>query len=145
MSKKNKAESKFNVTFDLIQTLRQTWLKSNDYEKGFIEIILGAIIFYLPTNKDSFSGMIFENASNISNELRVKEHQYPRKISAKELLLNPPKNVDKLKEMYYNKYGIWNLVTKDENNKLRKYQKNGIFENPKQAYNDCGIKLIEFK
>lgn len=47
--------------------------------------------------------------------------------------------------MYYNKYGIWNLVTKDENNKLRKYQKNGIFENPKQAYNDCGIKLIEFK
>lgn len=67
MGKKNKAESKFNVTFDLIQTLRPTWLKSNDYEKGFIEIILGAIIFYLPTNKDSFSGMISENASNISN------------------------------------------------------------------------------
>ena len=145
MGKKNKVEYKFNVTFDLIQKLRPTCLESNDYEKAFIETILGATIFYLPTNKDSFSGMISENASNIDKELRVKEHQYPRKISSKELFLNPPKSVEELKEMYYNKYGIWNLVTKDENNKLRKYQKNGIFKNPKQAYNDCGIKLIEFK
>ena len=145
MGRVNKIESKFKIAFELIKKLRPTWVESNDYEKAFIETILGATIFYLPTNKDSFSGMISENASKVDKELRVKEHQYPRKISSKELFTNPPKSVEELKEMYYNRYGVWNWVTKTENSSLRKYQKDGKFKLPEKSYNDCGIKLIRFK
>jgi len=85
------------------------------------------------------------HASKVDKELRVKEHQYPRKISSKELFTNPPKSVEELKEMYYNRYGVWNWVTKTENSSLRKYQKDGKFKLPEKSYNDCGIKLIRFK
>ena len=102
----NKTESKFKITFELIKKLRPTWLESNDYEKAFIETILGATIFYLPTSKDSFYGMISENANNTDKKLRIKEHQYPRKMSAKELFINPPKNIEELKKVYYNTYGV---------------------------------------
>ena len=145
MTRGDKIESKFKVTFELIKTLRPTWLESNDYDKAFIETVLGATIFYLPTNKNSFSGMISENASNIDKKLRVKEHQYPRKISSKELFINPPKSVEELKELYYNTYGVWNWVTKTENTNLRKHQKDGEFKSPEKSYNDCGIKLIKLK
>lgn len=141
----DKIESKFKVTFELIKKLRPTWLVSNDYEKAFIETILGATIFYLPTNKDSFSGMISENATKVDKKLRVKEHQYPRKISSKELFLNPPSNIEELKELFYNTYGVWNWVTKTENSGLRQHQKYGIFKSPEKSYNDCGIKLLNFK
>lgn len=145
MGRVDKIESKFKVTFDLIKKLRPTWLESNDYEKAFIETILGATIFYLPTNKDSFSGMISENASKVDKKLRVKEHQYPRKISSKELFINPPKSVEELKEIYYNTYGVWNWVTKTENTSLREHQKDGKFKSPEKSYKDCGVKLIQFK
>ena len=98
MNNEEKTKSKFNVIFKLINKFKEVWLTSNDYEKSFIETTLGAAIFYLPTTKKTFSGLISEEASKISKKKWVKEHQYPRKLSAKFILTNPPKNVDEFKK-----------------------------------------------
>ena len=143
MNNTEKTKYKFQITFKLIKKFREVWLTSNDYEKSFIETTLGAAIFYLPITKKTFSGLISEEASKISKKKWVKEHQYPRKLSAKFILTNPPKNVDEFKKMYYEKYGIWNWVTKVENTNLREYQKENNFTTPEKSYKKCGIKLIK--
>lgn len=137
-----KENDKFNVLFKLLNEIRPIWCNSNDYEKGFIETIIGAAIYYLPTNKKTFSGYISENCLLVEKSQRVVEHQYPRKISAKELLKNNPQSVNELKELYLTKYGLWNWVTKKENTSLKKYQKDGVFINPIDSYTKANIKLL---
>ena len=72
MNNEEKTKSKFNVIFKLINKFKEVWLTSNDYEKSFIETTLGAAIFYLPTTKKTFSGLISEEASKISKKKWVK-------------------------------------------------------------------------
>ena len=135
---------KFTALFNILYNLKNTWVNSNHNQKAFIETIIGAAIFYLPTNKKTFSGLISETAETMDKKYIVKEHQYPRKITAKLLLLNPPNSIDNLIHLYNTKYGIWNMVTKKENTYLRKYQNNS-FISPEISYNLANVNLIKYK
>jgi hypothetical protein len=135
---------KFNELYNIILNLKEQWGNSDEYGKSFIETIIGAGIYYLPITKKTHTGLISENGLLEPCNKLVKEHEFPRKISAKLLLESPPNTLDEFIELYYTKYGLWNLVTKKENTILRKFQKSNIFETPKLAYEKANIKLIKY-
>ena len=137
-----KTQQKFEAVFNLLVNLKQTYDTSTEYQKEFLSTIVGAAIYYLPTNKLTFSGKISEKALELPKSKRVKEHEYPRKIVGKILLDTTPNSVDELKEVYLTKYGVWNLVTKAENTLLRKYQKEGVFVSPEISYKLAEINLV---
>jgi len=139
----SKTQQKFEAVFNLLVNLKQTYDTSTEYQKEFLSTIIGAAIYYLPTNKLTFSGKISEKALELPKNKRVKEHEYPRKIVGKILLDTTPNSVDELKEVYITKYGVWNLVTKAENTLLRKYQKEGVFVSPEISYRLAEIILIK--
>jgi hypothetical protein len=138
----SKTQQKFEAVFNLLVNLKQTYDTSTEYQKEFLSTIVGAAIYYLPTNKLTFSGKISEKALELPKNKRVKEHEYPRKIVGKILLDTTPNSVDELKEVYLTKYGVWNLVTKAENTLLRKYQKEGVFVSPEISYRLAEINLV---
>jgi len=139
----SKTQQKFEAVFNLLVNLKQTYDTSTEYQKEFLSTIIGAAIYYLPTNKLTFSGKISEKALELPKNKRVKEHEYPRKIVGKILLDTTPNSVDELKEVYITKYGVWNLVSKAENTILRKYQKEGVFVSPEISYILAEIILIK--
>jgi hypothetical protein len=141
----DKTQQKFQAVFNLLVNLKPSYDTSTQYQKEFLSTIVGAAIYYLPTNKLTFSGKISEGALELPKNKRVKEHEYPRKIVGKILLDTPPNSVDELKEVYLTKYGVWNLVTKAENTLLRKYQKEGVFVSPKISYELAEINLVDTK
>ena len=138
----SKTQQKFEAVFNLLVNLKQSYDTSTQYQKEFLSTIVGAAIYYLPTNKLTFSGKISEKALELPKNKRVKEHEYPRKIVGKILLDTTPNSVDELKDVYLTKYGVWNLVTKAENTLLRKYQKEGVFVSPKKSYELAKINLV---
>ena len=138
----DKTQQKFQSVFNLLVNLKQTYDTSTEYQKEFLSTIVGAAIYYLPTNKLTFSGKISEKALELPKNKRVKEHEYPRKIVGKILLDTPPNSVAELKQLYVTKYGVWNLVTKAENTLLRKYQKEGVFVSPEISYRLAEINLV---
>jgi hypothetical protein len=141
----NKRHEKFEALINMIISLQPSYKNSSDSAKDFIETTIGAAIFYLPEKTQCWSGMISESLVGNRSE-GVIEHEYPRKISAKNLLAvdwtkidNP---VEELKNLYYTKYGRFNYVTKEENSKLRVFQKEGVFVSPEEAYAKCNIQLV---
>jgi hypothetical protein len=139
--KEDKNFIKFKVLYDIIHNLKDQWDNGGDYERSHIETIVGAAIFYLPTNIKTFTGLISEEALLVNKTERVKEHQYPRKVSANILMKNPPSSIEDLISQYENKYGTWNYVTKKENSTLRKYQTLEKFTNPEDSYKLANIIL----
>ena len=119
-------------------------------QKGMLETLIGAGIWYLPSSKKMFSGMISIEALNRirldSSVKLVEEHGFPRKVAGKKLLsehLEELKiNDRKLEELYSNKMGKFNLVLKDENNRLKKFQKTSVFIDESAAYESAEIELV---
>lgn len=119
-------------------------------QKGLIETLLGAGIWYLPSGNELFSGKISEAALNkirLDPELKlVEEHGFPRKVAGKSLfhehLDEIKSNANKLHDLYFEKMGRFNLVLKEENLKLKKFQKTGVFKTEEEAYELAGIKLV---
>ena len=78
---------------------------------------------------------------------KSEDHLYPRKITAQEILQfdwedeNNP--VETLSNLYIEKYGRYNYVSKMENKRLIKYQKIGVFVDPETAYENAGIELVD--
>lgn len=138
--------SKFLGLATLIKSVYKEYHTITDLKaKSIIETTVGAGIFYLPKSKDLlWSGLISIDA--IKNNERCEDHMYPRKVSAVELLsvnwdgINDPEEY--LKQLYFQKYGKYNYVTKSENRRLVEFQKKGVFTTPEEAYKQCGIKLI---
>tara|TARA_B110000240_G_C13341819_1_gene385843 strand:+ start:101 stop:613 length:513 start_codon:yes stop_codon:yes gene_type:complete len=104
--------------------------ESKEEGKAFLETIIGAAIFYLPGGKKLFNNQISKDAWNSGKPKSklTKEHFYPRKWSAKQLLtqdvIHFKGDGETLKQLYLNKYGLYNLVTSKENTSLRELQKN---------------------
>lgn len=122
-------------------------------QKGMLETLIGARIFYLPSSKKLFSGMISIDAlnlikSNPSIKL-VEEHGFPRKVAGKKLLTEHLEELKsdegKLENLYVNQMGKYNLVLKDENNRLKKHQKTDVFISESAAYELAGIKLVSIQ
>ncbi len=92
---------------------------TNDDQKRFIETIIGAAIWYLPNDRDLWTGKVSEKALKLINQgtapsKLTREHEFPRKIAANEVLTDELDNLKKnntlLYELYTTKYGKWNLA-----------------------------------
>jgi len=134
-----KNQKKFKALYETILALSPIYLKEEDeYTRDQYETIVGAGIFYLDSSKKLFTGMISEGSKKADC---VKEHRYPRKISAMLLLQSPPATLEQFVRQYYSEYGTYNLVTKSENARLKPFQKKGEFSSPEESYRLAGIAL----
>lgn len=135
-----KNDKKMIVLYNMLCALSPLYISETDeYIKDQYETTIGANIFYQDSSKKLFSGFISEGS--IASDC-VKEHKYPRKMAAKKLLENPPSSFEALKEVYYTDYGMYNLVTKSENMKLRPFQKKDTFVSPEDSYEKAAIRLV---
>ena len=50
----NKTEQKFEAVFNLLINLKESYNTSTQYQKEFLSTIVGAAIYYLPTNKQTY-------------------------------------------------------------------------------------------
>lgn len=151
---KNKLKDKCCVLTKCIISLSEIYhdTNTNEDQKNLIETMIGAAIWYLPSDSDLWTGRISEEADKlikqgVSASKLTKEHEFPRKIAAKELLTSELNNLKKsefrLLELYEAKFGKFNLTTRQENKILSKFQKDTIFVSSVSSYSKAGIKLIE--
>lgn len=120
----------------------------------FIETILGAAIWYLPSLKlQLWTGQISVQAvrgchpgSGISTPKFTEDHVIPRKYAAQELLERDWSGVvdvaAALEKLYLDRYGQFHYVTPRENKILVDHQKKDVFVNPETAYKNAGVRLI---
>ena len=138
--------NKCEALLHLVKGIQEFYKSTNDTNKSFIETTVGAAIWYLPKTKDLlFTGKISKEAMKKGE--KSEDHLYPRKITAQEILQfdwedeNNP--VETLSNLYIQKYGRYNYVSKMENKRLIKYQKIGVFVDPETAYENAGIELVD--
>jgi hypothetical protein len=115
-----------------------------------IETMIGAGIWYLPSTKKNellWSGYKSENAIELNEE--SEEHIYPRKLSAKKLLLTVWSEIDDperyIKDLYYNELGRFHIVSKNENKRLVPFQREDVFVDWQTAYDKAGITLVKIR
>lgn len=107
----------------------------NDTQRHYIETIVGAALWYLPTSRELWTGAISAGA--------VKD--FPRKVSAVELMKRAWEDADPsgaMLQLYLEKYGRFNYITPTENKVLVKHQKVHVFEQPVDAYKAANIRLL---
>jgi hypothetical protein len=145
-------EQKASVLTSMIISVGEIYHASdNENDRNQIETLLGAGIFYLTTSKQLCSGLISLNALELlrqnNNAKLVKEHSFPRKLAANEILNEKleqlKEDTNLLRNLYINRYGRYNLVTQIENGQLRAFQKLGVFESEIDSYEKAGIELID--
>ncbi len=123
-------------------------------QKGLLETIIGAGIWYLPSSTELYSGFISKKAYEslkidpVGTKL-VEEHSFPRKLAGETLYAESnynkiKENIAHLEEVYREKFGKFNLVLKSENDKLKAFQKKGIFIDEEVAYKNAGLELLPF-
>ena len=121
-------------------------------QRHYIETILGAALWYLPTSKELWTRGIsihaladFHPDSDVAKPRLTEDHEFPRKVAAVELMRrawderNPP---IAMLELYLQKYGRYNYITPTENKLLVKFQTTHVFEEPSIAYAQAGVKLV---
>jgi hypothetical protein len=122
-------------------------------QKGLLETLVGAGIWYLPSSIELYNGMISEAAFNAIQvdpygTKLVEEHGYPRKVAGNRVYNEYFDQItydgEGLMNLYINNFGRFNLVLKEENNKLKPYQKVSSFTNEEVAYQQAGINLMPF-
>lgn len=125
--------------------------ESMDYvQRGLLETLIGAGIWYLPNSKLLFSGKIsraaLEKIKNDSTVKLVQEHGFPRKVAGNKLF---NEHLELIKEdsnafytLFVEKFGKYNLVLKEENMQLKKFQKTAVFTTEEDAYSAAGIELV---
>lgn len=123
-------------------------------QRQLIETTVGAAIWYLPQGFDLWTRKISVEAlrahlpgSSGQSSTLTKDHHYPRKVTAARLLsldwTTVPDPAAELLTRYKKEYGTFNLVLKNENRRLMKYQRVRSFEDPALAYASANIKLLE--
>lgn len=148
----NKLKERCEVLEKVVFSISDTYWAdvTTDDQKKLIETILGAAIWYLPHNEKYWTGQISigakEALENNKKAKLTKEHQFPRKIAAKELLkqkVNKANNEASLQKLYEEKYAKFNFVTPQENKKISRHQRDDVFIDIETAYQKAGIELIE--
>jgi hypothetical protein len=122
-------------------------------QRDYIETILGAALWYLPTSKELWTGRIsvqaladFHPDSGIATPRLTEDHEFPRKVSAVELLRcawEDPDPSGAMVELYLQKYGRYNYITPKEKKALVIFQKGHVFTEPAAAYSKAGVELVD--
>jgi hypothetical protein len=119
--------------------------KTTEDQKGYLETIIGAALWYLPVPKECWTEKISVEAirahhpdSGVLEPKRTADHEYPRKIAAAHLLAKHAGENVKLKDelllLYVNKYGRFNYITPYQNRALMRHQRRDAFKDPATAY-----------
>jgi len=156
------------VLHDIISSTQAKYFSPdiNEGQRGLYETLLGACIWYLPGGEVLYSGKISESAleslrNDPANTKLVEEHSFPRKLGGKYLyeLYRHHKGAFTeldLINIYMNTLGKFNLVLKQENDKLKKWQKfkntglsehdflNTVSKIEDIAYSKAEIKMCDF-
>jgi len=148
-----KLEERCLVLAQLLKVIGPVYKNKNTDQKNFIETILGAAIWYLPQSKELWTGKISRSAlmsfspKNTFAPLLTKDHEFPRKIAARELLKIKWKSVQKpgmkILDLYNRKYGKFNYLTPLENRVLMKFQRVDSFVSPEVSYKNAKINLLK--
>ena len=141
------------VLAQLLKSIYPVYKNKNLNQKNFIETILGAAIWYLPQNEKAlWTGKISKRVIEIFHPENdtlpqlTKDHEFPRKVAAKELLKISWNKVSKpelkVLNLYNKKYGKFSYVTPLENRMLMKHQRTDSFVSPEISYKKANIKLL---
>lgn len=126
-SKNQNWDSKFEALHLLLEQIREKYQQLQDEkQKSFLEVVVGAAIFYLPSKLElHFSGYTSVAALKafIRGQRRVKDHIYPRKQAAVELL-NQSYSLEELRNKYHEQLAQFMYVTSTENSLLVNFHQN---------------------
>jgi hypothetical protein len=148
VKKQQSRQERFSATLDTIIAVQPLWKKANATQRAVYETIVGAAIFYCPSDKSlQYSGLISQAALEVASNKRCQEHMFPRKVSAQRALdtdwsqFKDP--VGAFIDRFHQEYGRYHLVTKEENSRLRPHQKTTVFTTWQAAYEKAEIVLVE--
>lgn len=116
-------EMKFTALNVLLDQIRETYTQIEDpNQRSYLEVVIGAAIFYLPSLNAHFNGYISINALKgyLKKERRVKDHIYPRKLAARELL-SRKLTLEELMSRYHDHLAQYMYITSSENSVLVNY------------------------
>jgi hypothetical protein len=151
-----KVKLKANVFLRMVKNIQSLYNSGeiNTYQKELIETTIGAGIMYIGGgDRLCWSGKMSANVirmflpdSGESDLKYTRDHEYPRKFSAKKILEKSwPDDVEiataEFLKLYRKKYGRVNYVTKKENSDLNTHVKSHGFSNPRASYRAVGIEL----
>jgi hypothetical protein len=150
-----KLEGRCELLADVVESVGDLYHNKTTTEdqKGYLETIIGAALWYLPVPKECWTEKISVDAirahhpdSGVQEPKLTADHEYPRKIAAADLLArHAVENVelkDELLLLYKNKYGRFNYITPYENRSLMRHQRRDAFDDPATAYRKAGIRLV---
>ena len=144
-------KSKTKVLSEVLMATKSIYDDANKEQKALLETLIGAAIWYLPSSAELYSGKISKAAYDLIKQgdypKLVEEHSYPRKIAGRFLYENAGKlidNPDFLADKYKELFGRFNLVLKNENDRLKPFQKVDSFIDEKDAYERAGLQLEDF-
>ncbi len=146
---------KAEILSRMIMNTRADYMSSGatEKQKGLLETLVGAGIWYLPSSDELYSGKISVSAyealqANPRLTKLVEEHGYPRKVAGNHLYTKYFDRITPdgsgLVDLYVNHFGRFNLVLKIENGRLKPFQKVSTFVDESSAYEHAGIDLVPF-
>jgi hypothetical protein len=153
----NDLTEKCELLTDMIKATKELYhaTTTNDEQRGLLETIIGAGIWYLPSHRNElYSG--FASVALLQDicikELKdikwTEEHSFPRKIAGNRLYNEHIEkiNIDAqfLKDLYLTQLGRFNIVTTSENNALKRFATVDNFVNDNSSYEAAEIKLVNF-
>jgi len=146
-------ETRALMLSQLIINSADLYQASEEGERGLLETLIGAAIWYLPNTPELFTGKIskaayFKLLENPAQTKLVEEHAIPRKVAGKLLynhyLEDLRKDPSTMIRLYFDLFGKYNLVLKEENDRLKKFQRSHVFTNEGEAYQKASIELMDF-
>lgn len=151
--KNNNLEKRALLLSQMILNTADLYHTSEEGERGLLETLVGAAIWYLPNHAELFNKKISQAAlislnANPGQTKLVEEHAIPRKVAGRQLytiyLQELQNNPEMLVKLYLDSFGRYNLVLKEENDRLKKFQKAEVFVTAEEAYRQAGIELVDF-
>ncbi len=132
----------------------------SEKQQESINVMIGAQIFYVGSSMEDYnkiSKSAYEKYTDLlakgekkakALSALTKEHQTPRKVGGGRLMgllkRNPEVTLDEF-EVLVNDLLQWNYVTKEENIRLKPFQKISIFSTPEDSYAKAGIELLDVR
>jgi hypothetical protein len=117
---------KFKALWRMLGPMRSVYRSTSDpRERSFMETVVGAAVFYLPTSVDHFSGHMSRAAiaGYLEGRRIVKDHIFPRKLAGR-TLLESEFTLDELVHIHHTKLAIFMYVSAEENSLLVNYYEN---------------------
>lgn len=143
-----------NVLVGMLETASLQYKGLSPGQQHFLETIIGAALYYLPTSTELWTGKVsvgllkvFHPESGKTKVKSTKDHEYPRKIAAAELLsqVRWREMTDKTAHLvteYLTRYGRYHYITAEENHKLKWLQRKHLFTTPQDGYDKAAIILV---